>query len=480
MSSISSTKIVATIGPASETEVQIRKLIQAGVNVFRFNLKHNTHLWHATRINRVRKVSLDINLPIGILMDLQGPEIRIGNFTEGQIEIKKGEEIVFRQEFNGGESQEIVLNNLALLVSLEKGHELSIDDGKFRFRVLGKTEDGGVRAQVLEGGVLKSRKGVNVPNIELDLPTLVEKDFEDLSLASKEDVDFVALSFVRSAKDILTLKEELNKRGVKAKVVAKIETALALKNFEEILRVTDCVMVARGDMGVELPIEQVPFYQKSIIKRCLEVGRPVITATQMLESMIENPSPTRAEVSDVANAIYDFTDAIMLSGETAAGKYPEKAVMMMKRIATFTEEKRPSPEKVNYELGKRSEAVTFSAFSLSKSEYCAKEGIKAFVVMTESGDTAINLSRLRPGLPIIALTPYTKVRDQMLMVWGVVPVFFALKKDKNFNESDKVKEMFKAVIATGIVGRGDKVIMVYGEDWDKQEKTSVVRIQEIG
>lgn len=476
---MTATKIVATIGPASDTVEDIKKLILAGVSVFRFNLKHNNSKWHSGRIALVRKAVKELQIPSAVLLDLQGPEIRIGTFCNGEIRLRVGDKVFFTAAPTGEKRKEIILDNLTLLEKLEKGHELTIDDGHFRFKVEGKVQ-GEVVAKTLEGGVLKSAKGVNVPNLELDLPTLLEKDIENISLAGRHDVDYLALSFVRGVKDIKILKEELQRQEVDAKIVAKIETAQALKNFEEILKETDAVMIARGDLGIELPIEEVPFYQKKLIKRCLEVGKPVITATQMLESMIVNSHPTRAEVSDVANAIYDFTDAVMLSSESAVGKYPEQTVKMMRKIAAFIEEKRPRPEKLNYEIRHQTAAVTFAAFNLWESEFCQREKIKAFVVLTETGMTARMLSRFRPSIPVIALTRRQKIRDQLLLVWGVVPIFTPLTKNPYQKKTlEEIEKILKVVKKAGHVKPGEKVIMVYGEDWGTPGKTSVVRIQEV-
>lgn len=474
-----STKIVATIGPSCDTVEKISLLLKAGVSIFRFNLKHNTQRWHSLRIARVREAIKITGIPVGILLDMQGPEIRIGTFVKGNLFLRKNDVVYFVQENSQARRKEIILNNLKLLEYLKEGQELTIDDGKLRFKVTGKNNYE-VKAKVLEGGVLKDKKGVNVPNLEIDLPTLVEKDFADLSLAAKHDVDFLALSFVRHGKDVKILKEEIKKRNLRAGVIAKIETGLSLRNFSEILQETDAVMVARGDLGVELPIEQVPFYQKQIIRECLVAGKPVITATQMLESMIDNPTPTRAEVSDVANAIYDHTDAVMLSAETAAGQYPEKAVAVMKKISAFIEEKNPEPERIKYSIKHQTSAVTYSAKALLDSEFCQREKIKALVVLTETGMTARMLSRLRPKLPIVALTRHEKVRDQLLLSWGVEPILWpSLQSFYSIKDHSQIQEVVKILKRKKIVKTGEKIILIYSEDWGTPGKTSIIRIQEV-
>ena len=313
------------------------------------------------------------------------------------------------------------------------------------------------------------------------LPALLTKDLRGLSLASKYEVDFLALSFVRNKKDIELLKNQAKKLSLSAKILAKIETRQALDNFEEILDSADGIMIARGDLGIEIPFEQVPYYQKKIIKRCAEAGKPVITATQMLESMINNPYPTRAEVSDVANAILDYTDAVMLSQETALGKYPLKAVSVMEKICRYWEKKRLPVSGFAFKLTHQTAAVCYSAYQLWMSPFCQKENVRAFVVVTKSGMTAHMLSRLRPNLPILALTEDRKLKDRLCLLYGVTPL---LLKDGTGNLYKKrspgdIKKILDYVKKSGYVKKGEKVIVLYAEDWGTIGKTNIVRIQEV-
>lgn len=473
------TKIVATVGPNCDSVEKLTRLIREGVSVFRFNLKHNTQKWHSIRIARVQKAARIAGKPVATLLDFQGPEIRIGVFKEKTLRLKKGDKVYFVTLEGETAEKEIVLNNLELLQKLNPGQKILLDAGAFIFEVI-KNEKTRVLTKVTEGGILTSRKSVNIPGVELSLPTLAKKDIEDITLASREKVDFVALSYVREKKDIVIFREALIKQNVNANIIAKIETKKAIDNLDQIIDVSDGVMVARGDLGVEFPLEQVPFLQKQIIQKCLKLGKPVITATQMLESMIVNPSPTRAEISDVANAIYDRSDALMLSAESAIGKYPEKSVGMMRRTAEFTESKLEKPQDFDYKITHQTAAITYGAYQLLQSEFCQRKNIKAFVVLTETGMTARMLSRLRPNLPIYSLTRSKHIADQLCLVWGVTPIYYnfgANSYDKK--ESTHIRQILAVVRKQGVVKKSDKVIMIYGEDWGTPGKTSVIRIQEV-
>ncbi len=327
------TKIIATIGPSSESPEMIEKLIEAGVNVFRFNLKHNEIDWHKDRIQRVKDIAQKLNMSIGTLIDLQGPEIRLITPNMEEISIKKGEEIVIRAKSDGNSFS---LTDDVVLSYMERGQKIVVDDGEFQFDVE-KASGDAVTLVSRSNGNLKTRKTLNVPGVYFPLAAITKRDKEAMVEFSKSPVDFVALSFVRTAQDVLDLKKFMNKIEFKARVISKIETKLAIENLDEIIDVSEGIMVARGDLGVELPIEQVPYYQKIMIKKCLERGFPVITATQMIHSMIERPYPTRAEISDIANAVFDLTDMVMLSEESAAGQYPLEAVNYMKRTLIFNE-----------------------------------------------------------------------------------------------------------------------------------------------
>lgn len=322
------TKIVATIGPSCDSEKQIEALINAGVNVFRFNFKHNILEWHNDRIQRVNIVSEKMGMTIGTLIDLQGPEIRI-NMSSDQIILRDDDLLSF------GEGKDLSISHPQIIRHLTIGQKISADSGSFSFTVEKKGNKTYLRSH--SKGILKNRKALNIPGADFPFPVLVDRDFEGLKVAARNEIDFVALSFVRTADDIRIIRSKMKKYNVSAKLIAKIETEKSLKNLDEIIDISDGIMVARGDLGVELPLEEVPYYQKIIIKKSIKKGIPVITATQMLESMIEKPFPTRAEVSDIANATYDLTDAVMLSGETATGAYPIEAVKVMNKTLAFNE-----------------------------------------------------------------------------------------------------------------------------------------------
>lgn len=478
----SKTKIVATIGPACDSKVKLKEMLKAGVDCFRFNMKHGQLSWHEQKMTLVRQAAKEVNRSVAILMDLQGPEIRTGILKEKFITLKKGEMVWFTdsQEWaDKTQKKAITIDRIEALVAVRPGQKVMVDDGFLSFRVLDTNKKSGVRlvrTRVLEGGELGNRKGVSLPGLILDIPVLMARDFDSLSLKNRQDIDWVALSFVSSAKDINMLRTELKKRKIGAGIIAKIERTQALDNFEEILQSTDGVMVARGDLGVEVPLYEVPFWQKQIIKRCREAGKPVITATEMLQSMIYSPRPTRAEVSDVANAIYDGTDAVMLSAESAMGKYPVKAVEVLNQEAHFSETKVDYPPiKIEKKAMGQTAAIVMAAKSLIECGYQGVCDLSAVVVLTETGTTARYLSRLRPKLPILAVTTNAKVRDQMKLYWGVKPYLFHFKKQSEMS----IKEIIKFLKDQKVIKSGQNVVMIYGELWGKPGLTSVVRIQAV-
>lgn len=474
------TKIVVTVGPAIEKTKTLISIIKAGATVFRFNLKHGNHSWHSECIKRVEKAAKTTGKSVAILLDLQGPEIRVGELKEGGVNVKKGESIFFvKKKSSRFFEKNIPVSESFFQTKLKKGKKFFIDEGKIEFKILKRKKDT-VLAKVIRAGNIKSHKGINIPLTKTSSPSILAKDIKDLSLAVKHEIDYIALSFVRNKKDIDSLKKQIEKFSISTKILAKIETRQALDNFEEILGASNGIMIARGDLGMEIPPEEVPYYQKKIIKRCAEMGKPVITATQMLESMCENPFPTRAEVSDVANAVLDYTDAIMLARETTVGKYPLKTVSMAEKVCRFWEEKRSQVNDFNFDLTHQTAAVCYSAFNLWMSPFCQKEKVKAFVAVTKTGMTPQILSSFRPNLPILALTDDKKVKDQLCLLYGVSPLFFKeitnLYKRKN---SSDVAKILNYVKKSGFIKKGDKVIMIYAEDWKTKGRTSIVRIQEI-
>lgn len=461
------TKIVATIGPACETKEKIEEMIEAGVDVFRFNMKHATVEWHSEKMGWVEQVCKKMGVRVGMLLDLQGPEVRIDGIDEA-MRVEKGQRVKFVAPGNEG----IWLDHPQIFAGLKKGQVVYADDGFLEFVVVEASKEMAVM-KVVEGESIKPRKTVNFPGMHLDFQALVEKDLENLSLASRHHVDFVALSFVRSGADVQMLRKELMKMKVEGKIISKIEHPDAIEKFDEVLAESDGIMVARGDLGIEYPMEEVPGLQKMMVRRCREEGKPVIVATQMLESMIENIRPTRAEVSDVANAVYDSADAVMTSGETASGKYPVRAVKTMARIIEKVDES-CSPGEIAEEGfgGDQTSAMLKVASELV--EY--GDEYKALVVLTESGRKARCLSRLRPKVPIVALSREDKTVDQLKLSWGVVPCLFEYKKVDRVSKL-KIGEFLQR---QGVMGKRGKFVLVYGNVEGDSGKTSVVRVMEVG
>jgi len=461
------TKIIATIGPECDDKRSIEKLIRAGVGVFRLNFKHSSLRWHSTRMRRIREVAEKLGLPVGIMVDIKGPELRIGRLKGGSLELKRGKEISL------GPQKEIVFENLSVLRELRKGQRILLDDGRIELVIIKKKEDH-LRAKVITGGLLYSNKGINLPETEVTLATLSEEDIKAISLAKKYQADFVALSFVREGEDMRNLKRVLERERLDALSIAKIERASAIENFEEILSEADGIMVARGDLGVELPIEEVPFWQKYIIQRCLRASKPVITATEMLSSMIESSRPTRAEVSDIANSVYDRSDALMLSAETAIGKYPVSAISVMRKTCEFIEAKL-EPKGSEFPAHEQTEAIVLAGFDLvEKSEL--PQPFKAFVVLTDTGKTVRILSRLRPRLPILAITSKKTIQRQLCLSFGVESFYFDYRKEE---VGRAVKSTIEFLKKEGKLKTGEKVVMIYGDDWRFPGRTNLVRIQEV-
>jgi pyruvate kinase len=459
------TKIVATIGPSSESEVMIEKLILAGVDVFRFNFKHNEISWHSRMIERVNNVAKKLGKPTATLIDLQGPEVRLYLKNKDKIALKKDQLLKIGEEIYFSHSQ--------IVEKLKEKQKILIDDGHFVFEVMKKEGDFYLKSE--QNGLLKNRKTANFPHLDLDFPSLIERDFEGLKLAALHKIDFIALSFVRSEKDIFDLKKEMKKYKVNSKIIAKIETKKAIDNLDEILKEVDGVMVARGDMAVEISWEVVPYYQKMIIKKAREMGKFVITATQMLESMIENPTPTRAEISDIANACFDGTDAVMLSAESASGKYPVEAVSMMKKTLEFNEKffseensKMTDTSKFNW-----TQIVCQAAFKMYQYLKKERENFGGFLVLTETGNTAITLSRFHPDVAVFAITPYPQVAKFLSICFGVFPFVFPLEKKGKISQEEVDKIIMTTKKTFDIKGT---LIVVHGDWWGKIGGTSTVRM----
>lgn len=468
------TKIIATIGPASGSAEVIEGIIKAGANVLRLNLSHGTREGHAEVISAIREVSDRLERPVAILLDLQGPKIRVGRLKRPSIELKAGQAINISAAVPDGDENTISTTYKDLYRDVKAGDRILMDDGLLEVRVV-KVEGEVIRCVVVYGGVLKERKGMNLPGVAVSAPCVSEKDAEDLEFGITQGVDYVALSFVRKASEISGLKERIKARGADIPVIAKIEKAEAIENLDSILEESDGIMIARGDLGVELSTEEIPVLQKKLISRANEAGKIVITATQMLESMIENPRPTRAEASDVANAVFDGTDALMLSGETAVGKYPVKAVEIMVRVALEAEvaalaqkhllRRRQGP------MGSFAQAVAFAASAAS-----VEVNPRAIVVFTETGETARLLSKLRPATPIVAFTNNPLTWRRLSLLWGVVPyiVIFGEHTDEMICRGEA------ALLDHGLADFGDTIVVVSGTKVGMRGATNMMKIDWIG
>src|SRR4051795_4561819 len=461
------TKIVATIGPASSSPDELAALIAAGMDGARLNMSHGSHDDHRVRADRVREAAAAAGRPVALIADLQGPKLRVGDL-DSPITLVRGETIVIAGE-DAKQDGDLPISPAVLGSVLQVGNDVLIDDGHVRLRVLA-VERGRARCEVITPGVVSSHKGVNLPGVPLPIPSITRKDLDDLEFAMELGVDFVALSFVRSASDVRALRTLIEARGSTAHVIAKIEKAEAIAALDEILAESDAVMVARGDLGVEIGTADVPLLQKRIISRALERGRPVITATQMLESMIHLPEPTRAEASDVANAVLDGTSAVMLSGETAVGEYPIEAVEVMSRIARAVE---PSLG-YRHEIPHADDVPTIGqAMSNAACDIAEALGAAALLVPTFTGRTASAVARLRPTRPIVGLTHKHWSVQQMAIEWGVTPLWIP--------ETKNVEELWERSVTaareSGLVDSGDTVVITAGTAVNIPGSTNVIKVE---
>ncbi len=466
------TKIVATIGPASSSEEMLKELVSSGANVFRLNFSHGDHADKRAIIQRIRSVSEQLAQPIAILGDLQGPKIRVGQLKDGFMLLAPGQQVTITSRDILGENNVIPTCYPELPQCVSVGERILLDDGLMELSVLSTNSDE-VHCEVKFGGTLKDRKGINLPGAAVAAPCLTEKDKNDLLFCIAEKVDYIALSFVRQASDVSELKKIIHEAGSDIPVISKIEKPQAVENFDAILAMTDGVMVARGDLGVEMNAEQVPLIQKQIIRKCNEAGKPVITATQMLESMIDHPRPTRAEVSDVANAILDGTDAVMLSAETAAGKYPAQAVTLMARVALDVE--------VDPELRNR----LFQPLAHTSGSSCYSEGIsqaacrlaeninaQAIVAFTQTGSTAALAAKYRPALPIFAVTPSLQVQRR-LALYAAVQAFLTNATGTTETQIQMACETAKAA---GVLKAGDVAVITMGSPSAESCPTNLMKV----
>ncbi len=465
------TKIVATIGPASDSPEVIKKMMLAGMNVARLNFSHGKYEEHAERITRLRQVSQELDLPLMLLQDLQGPKIRVGQLSGEGIQLIEGGllTLVPISEFTG-QLDTVGIDYPYLAEEAKEGTQVLLDDGLLELRVE-KIEGTAVVCRVVEGGLLKSRKGVNLPDLNLRLPSMTEKDKEDLDFGIAQGVDLISLSFVRKPEDIQTLKALLKEKGANIPVLAKLEKPQAIANLEPIIDECDAIMVARGDLGVEMSPEKVPLIQKEIIRLCNQKAIPVITATQMLDSMIRNPRPTRAEASDVANAIMDGTDAVMLSGESAVGDFPVESVNMLARIAREVES---SVQFTNYPPNNNDDTAGISQALHSIDDTLE---LKCIVTFTETGYTAQLASAERPRAPIVAYTPYAGIARRLCLNWGVRPISMKFLKD---SLEELLPQIDADLIGRGFVSPGDKVLVMGGLPMGKAGSTNFLKLHTIG
>ena len=466
------TKIVATLGPATSTPEAIQALVDGGVNVFRLNFSHGDHATHEKNVQSIRAVAATAGRAIGILQDLQGPKIRTATFAEGKVRLEEGAAFALTcDDDSPGDATRVGVTYTNLCNDVQQGDTLLLDDGRLALEVT-QVENATIHTRVTLGGTLSNNKGINIPGADLSIPALTEKDVADLEFGVSLGVDWVAISFVRSREDVLQARSHLAKAGSDAKLMAKIEKPSAVERFSEILREVDGVMVARGDLGVELAPERVPQIQKRLIRQCIEAGKPVITATQMLESMIQSPTPTRAEASDVANAIYDGTDAIMLSGETAVGDYAVDAVKMMDRIARSVE------TDAAYRSGMREHVpapddTTADAVSYGACEMAYSLSAQAIVTFTSSGTTASRVSRNRPNAPILAITPNERAFRQLAVAWGVIPYY-----SEDIGTSDEmVESSLHAIRETKFVEPGARFVITAGVPFGMRGSTNLIRVE---
>ncbi|MEB6611293.1 pyruvate kinase [Staphylococcus pasteuri] len=470
------TKIVCTIGPASESEEMIEKLINAGMNVARLNFSHGSHEEHKGRIDTIRKVAKRLNKTVAILLDTKGPEIRTHNMKGGVIELEKGKEVIVSMSEVEGTPEKFSVTYDNLINDVQVGSYILLDDGLVELQVKDIDHNNGeVKCDILNTGELKNKKGVNLPGVKVNLPGITDKDADDIRFGIKEDVDFIAASFVRRPSDVLDIREILEQEKANITIFPKIENQEGIDNIEEILEVSDGLMVARGDMGVEIPPEKVPMVQKDLIRKCNKLGKPVITATQMLDSMQRNPRATRAEASDVANAIYDGTDAVMLSGETAAGLYPEEAVKTMRNIAVSAEAAQDY-KKLLSDRTKLVETSLVNAIGISVAHTALNLNVKAIVAATESGSTARTISKYRPHSDIIAVTPSEKTARQCAIVWGVYPVV----KEGRKNTDALLNNAVATAVETERVQNGDLIIITAGVPTGEKGTTNMMKIHLVG
>lgn len=469
------TKIVCTLGPSTDKEDVLRNLMKNGMNVARMNFSHGTHEEQKVRLDMIKKLREELNLPVAALLDTKGPEIRIGDVEGGKLELKPGQEFTLTTEEMLGTEKKVTITYKELYKDVEPGDSILIDDGLIGMEVV-RIDESDIVCRVKNGGFISNHKGVNVPGVELNMPFVSPKDLADIVFAVEQDYDFIAASFTRTAEDIMEIRKILQEHGgEKIHIIAKLENKQGVKNCEDILRVADGIMIARGDMGVEIPLEEVPVIQKELIRKAMHMGKPVITATQMLDSMMKNPRPTRAETSDVANAIYQGTSAIMLSGETAAGAYPIEAVQTMAKIAERTEQDIDYSREFKPRKLAEAPDVT-SAISHATCTTAADLKAAAIVAVSKSGRTVSRIAKYLPVCPIIGCTTDERVYRQLNLLWGVTPVVMeeANTADELFDHAVELAEQ------KGLIARGELVVIAAGVPVGLSGTTNMMKVQIAG
>lgn len=467
------TKIICTIGPASESEERLRELMLAGMNVARFNFSHGSHEEHKAKFDRVIKVSSELKLPVATLLDTKGPEIRLKDIEGGKAELVSGQKFILTTEEILGNNEKVTITYKGLKDDINVGTTILIDDGLIEM-VVDEINETDIICSVVNGGPISNHKGVNIPGAALSMPYISDVDRSDIMFGCDMDFDFLAASFVRCKEDILEVRKIIEEHGSHMKIIAKIENTQGIRNLDEILEAADGIMVARGDMGVEIPMEEVPIVQKQMIKKAEALGKHVITATQMLESMIKNPRPTRAEATDIANAIYDGTTAIMLSGESAAGLYPVEAVKTMAKIAERTEE----DIDYNSRLRRRKDIDnidTTTAISHATCTTAMDLKAAAIITVTISGFTAGMIARYKPSCPIIACSVSPRTCRQLNLAWGVTPIWIA----RESTAEDLFDEAVHAAEKEGYIKKGDKVVLTAGVPLGVSGRTNMIRVVEV-
>ncbi len=464
------TKIIATLGPSSSNYEDILSLFEAGADVFRLNFSHGDHASHQARFDIIRKIEKEVSHPISVIADLQGPKLRIGTFEFGHVTLQAGQEFTFSLHSMIGTNQEVQLPHPEIFQAISKGTKILLDDGKINLEVSSHNE-AQITTKVIVGGELSNRKGVNIPSVILPITPLTKKDLEDLEFALAMGVDWIALSFVQQPSDVITAKELIQN---KARIISKLEKPLAIQHLDSIITHSDALMVARGDLGVEMMPEQVPGCQRQIIRMSREQGKPVIVATQMLDSMVNSPAPTRAEASDVATAVYEGADAVMLSAESASGKYPREAIEMMHRIIKTTEQDtfyKENQARTRPASGHDvSDAITAAAREIAKTT-----DVKAIVTFTESGSTAFRAAKERPTAHILALTPIERTARLLALLWGAHPV----QTHEIFSVTQMVETACKVAFEENYAKPGDNIIIVAGVPFGRAGTTNIIRIAQI-